>query len=187
MSIKQQLEKLMKERGMTVRELSEKSKVPKPTIYALLKRDSSSVTHRTAEKLAEALECTPADIYGFNEFQRERYEPILAALIKTQHELKEMLSDPDNYDTVIDNTIEDGPTEVSVFIPNIEYEKLSRIEAEADGALHDFLEDEGIPTGLANPFAAIINYYSDLNEDGQLELMKRAEELTQLPKYRKNK
>lgn len=179
MPIREQLQKLMLKNGMTVRELSEKSGVPKPTIYALLKRDSTSVTSATAAKLARGLDCSPAEIYGFDSEIKKRYDELYSRYIDTLLKIEEGNNNSLN---CVEITNEDGEIIKRQIHTNPE---LREILDYLDMGLNVIEEQNGITDDSPNNLAPIISYYRELNDEGRLKLIERAEELVQLPKYKK--
>lgn len=92
MAIGSRLKEILKEKKMTIAELSEKSGVPKNTLYAITKRDSEYVRLYTLEKIAQVLNVKVTDIIEGSTVPDTLMEDILAeqdnadyAIISTIH------------------------------------------------------------------------------------------------------
>jgi len=65
MGLGKRIERLLSEKSITIKELSEISDVSYNTIYAMIKRDSNKVDPKTVEKIASALGMLPYELYDF--------------------------------------------------------------------------------------------------------------------------
>lgn len=65
MGIGKRIERLLSEKSMTLKELSERTDISYNTIYAIIKRDSNKVDPNTVEKIAKALGMLPYELYDF--------------------------------------------------------------------------------------------------------------------------
>lgn len=90
MGIKEKLQGLMNKAGLNASQLAEKAGLPKSTVYAILKRDSSNVSYVTAQKLAKALKCNETEFLNLSYDDTAVYED----LRKEFNRLKESNIDP---------------------------------------------------------------------------------------------
>lgn len=65
MGIGKQIERLLSEKSISLKELSVRSGVSYNTLYAMLKRDSVKADPTTIEKIATVLNITPYELYDF--------------------------------------------------------------------------------------------------------------------------
>lgn len=68
MAIGKRLKELLKQHGMTVRELAEKSGVSENTLYAIIKRDNKTLNPDIAAKISEALQVSIDQIILWDEY-----------------------------------------------------------------------------------------------------------------------
>lgn len=181
MGVKEKLIKLMEKKAFNASTLAEKAKLPKSTVYAILKRDSSNLSFQTAQKLADALECDVFDILEISKDSKSQIEVLKNKISDLNKLLKEL---PD--DKVLLEGIDDHG-ETFEYYENVYAPEIHDINIELlhlNSKIAKILEKSGISL---EPSTApeIINFYNELNEDGKLEAVKRVEELTQIPKYKK--
>lgn len=62
MGVGYQLKSILRDKKMTIKQLSELSKIPLNTLYSITKRDSEHIDPVTLRRIAEVLEVNPADI-----------------------------------------------------------------------------------------------------------------------------
>lgn len=60
----QRIKELTKERGITLKELAEKSGVSYNTIYSITKRDSNRVQGEILQRVSAALDVSPSELIG---------------------------------------------------------------------------------------------------------------------------
>lgn len=108
-----QLKKILRQRKMTIKQLSELADIPLNTLYSITKRDSERVDEIILQDIANALEIPVGELKG--------------------------LSDVDAFWAEFDESVQ------------------------------------------------INRYLDELNDEGKKEAVKRVEELTQIPKYKKAK
>lgn len=65
MGIGKRIDRLLSEKSMSLKELSELTEISYNTIYAIIKRDSNKVDPNTVEKIATALGMLPYELYDF--------------------------------------------------------------------------------------------------------------------------
>lgn len=82
MGIGSKLKTLLKERNMTIKELSELSDVSLNTLYSITKRDNDSARYDIVEKLASALDVLPGDLLEDTRFISTRDINMFTDLIK---------------------------------------------------------------------------------------------------------
>ena len=66
MGMGQILKDVLKEKGMTIKTLSDITGISKNTLYAITKRDSVNVRADNVEKIASALNISPAYLLGWS-------------------------------------------------------------------------------------------------------------------------
>lgn len=76
------LKGLLKERGMTLKQFSEKSGIPVNTLYAITKRDSNNVRVETVEKIADTLNITADSLITYQ--PQEHSEKLSEKSLKNQ-------------------------------------------------------------------------------------------------------
>lgn len=181
MGVKEKLIKLMSEKGFNASTLAEQAKLPKSTVYAILKRDSSNLSYQTAQKLADALGCNVFDILEISKDSRSQIEILKNKISGLNRLLKELSEDKVLFEGIDDQgeTFEYYESIYAAEIQDINIELLH-----LNSKIAKILERSGISL---EPSTApeIMNFYNELNEDGKLEAVKRVEELTQIPKYKK--
>ena len=181
MGVKDNLEKLMKERGLNASSLADRASMPKSTVYALLKRDSSNISYQTAQKLADALECSESDILDFGDSEKAYHDGLKRKILNLTQDLNNLKS-CDEYIEVplIDDTGEEFTIKENLNQPEINY-----IEMELAGLYYEIeqLLDHLKISKKPTMYSEIINYYIELNDTGKLEAVKRVEELTYIEKY----
>lgn len=62
MGIGKNMKRILAEKGITIKTLSETSGIPKNTLYSITKRDSSDVTSSVLTAIAQALDVSPYDL-----------------------------------------------------------------------------------------------------------------------------
>ena len=65
------LKKILKDKGLTIKELSEKSNVSLNTLYSITKRDNNMSRYDIVEKIASALDVAVKDLTGFEVYEME--------------------------------------------------------------------------------------------------------------------
>lgn len=180
MGIKNKLELLMERAGLNASQLAEKAGLAKSTVYALLKRDSANISYQTAEKLAAALNCSETEILNFDkdETYYNNLKRKIESITKDINELQKDYVEVSFFD-------EDGNEQVDMEYLNRDEIDLMQEELwNLFEELRQLLRDKGIDE-KPYKYAEIINIYNKLNDLGQIEAIKRVDELTQIPKYTK--
>ncbi len=67
MGIGKKIERLMSEKSISLKELSERTDVSYNTLYAMLKRDSTKADPNTIEKIAAVFSVPPYELYDFTD------------------------------------------------------------------------------------------------------------------------
>lgn len=183
MGIKNKLEILMKKADLNASSLADRAGLPKSTVYALLKRDSSNISYQTAQKLAAALNCSESDILEFEQSDKEYYESLKRKVTKLTAELNDLKSIDDYIDIPVVNDEGDIDT-VSQSVYQYDIDTIENELAALNFEIERLLGESKISMSPTK-YAEIINYYKELNEPGRLEAVKRVEELTYIPKYKK--
>lgn len=180
MGVQEKLRALMKVSGLNASQLAEKANLPKSTVYAILKRDSSNLSYGTSCKLAEALNCSPAEFcpmgHQLEKDFKSRKKQYLLEIQKKQVKLS-TLSRNEKYSKTAKKRAEILRDEIN----RLEFK--IKILNEHFGV---FLTQETNDV-LIQPimFQELLNPYVDLNEAGRHEAEKRVEELTHIEKYTK--
>ena len=183
MGVKDKLQNLMNEAGLNASQLAEKAKLPKSTVYALLKRDSANISYQTAQKLATALNCNESDILQLKGDDKNYFEELKRKISSLTNYLKELQSNNE----YVEATIEDDAGQEIVIQESIYRDEISDIEKklfELSLEIEHLLEERKI-SAKPTPYAEIINYYKLLNDVGRIEAIKRVEELTYIPEYKR--
>ena len=177
------LERKIKEQGITVAELSRRTGIKPQTLYAAIKRDNTNISYQTAQKLAEALECSESDFFELGE-DKKYYDSLKLKVSNLTNELKTLKNNNELVEYKFFDTdgnylyTEKRNSNEDEIVP-IEYE-LSLLSEEID----ELLKNNNISIKPVR-YAEIINYYVELNDLGKEEAVKRVEELTYIEKYKK--
>ena len=158
MGIGSRLKTLLKERNMTIKELSELSDVSLNTLYSITKRDNGSARYDIVEKLASALDVLPGDLLEDARF------------IST-HDIN-----------IFTNLIKNLPPERQAE----EFRKYIRgIMLVSNIGITEQLEelDCALPS---ETFHALAIEFSKLNDNGQGKVIAYTEDLTKIPEYQKD-
>lgn len=74
----QRIKELTKERGITLKELAEKSGVSYNTIYSITKRDSNRVQGEILQRVSAALDVSPSELIGTDV---KKFDDILGIIV----------------------------------------------------------------------------------------------------------
>lgn len=85
MAIGMNIKKIAKEKGMTLKEVSDKSGVSIHTLYAITKKDDVNVRYETLERIAEALDVGVRAISPSAEFFMKMTEAIMRDLDEMEY------------------------------------------------------------------------------------------------------
>ena len=143
------LKEILRQRQMTIKQLSIITGISINTLYSITKRDSSKIDPAILSRIVAALDITEKEFYNFD----IQIRPI--TIFDRAVGLLNKLFDPYSDDWV-DEWVEG-----------------LRISLEDKG--YSFSEDE----------LALIRAYAKLNPEGQQKAVERIEELTEIPKYKK--
>lgn len=151
------LKEILRERGMTIKQLSEDSGISVNTLYSITKRDSLRVDPVILKKIAQTLGLSVTELIGSTNSSGETDIGLVALGISE-------LLDIDDREAVFEAVIE-----ASLHSPKISFN------------IANYLNTEQTNKGkVINEISKLLDF---LNEDGQLEAVKRIEELTEISKY----
>lgn len=185
------LKEILRERGMTIKQLAEISGISVHTLYSITKRDSLRVDAVILKKIAQALGLSVTELIGSVNSNGETDIGLVALGISE-------LLDIDDREAVFEAVSEIIPNQ-DPFSPEVlkairkrakELKLRNSIQKTIDASLHspkvsfniaDYLNTE--QTNKGKVIKEISKLLDSLNEDGQLEAVKRIEELTEISKY----
>lgn len=158
------LKKILKERNVTIKELSEKSGVSLNTLYSITKRDSRMSRYDIVKKVASTLGVTVSELTGF-----EIDEP------KTNMENARL------YEVIKrDSTQSTDLNDIS--------EILNKMEGTAQERFHNSqvqLLTEIISKQISDKKLELSSLFDQLNDPGQDKAIEQVELLTKIPEYQK--
>ena len=155
MGMGQVLKKVLSDRNMTIKELSELTGISKNTLYAITKRDSLHVRAETIEKISQALNMPIAALLDWNsDGKMSEIDRIAYQTAKSRD---------------VPITVQNAP----VYTDDV-------IESLANA-----IQEDNPWLYKSTPDSELIQHYNDLNPTGKAEAIKRVEELTHIDKYTK--
>jgi len=161
----QELKRILKSKGLTIKQLSEISGVSVNTLYSITKRDSNEVSYKTLESIARAL--------------GEKPEALLPA------EYREALKD--DVESFIE--LSSGKLTRNNLLPHLIEDVLYEIDAdEEDIAFEDsdaFLVEKLKKLSDGKLKKRILESFEVLNRRGKIEAMIRIDELTENSRFQK--
>jgi transcriptional regulator with XRE-family HTH domain len=185
------LKEILRERGMTIKQLSEDSGISVNTLYSITKRDSLRVDPVILKKIAQTLGLSVTELIGSTNSSGETDIGLVALGISE-------LLDIDDREAVFEAVSEIIPNQ-DPFSPEVlkairkrakELKLRNSIQKTIEASLHspkisfniaNYLNTEQTNKGkVINEISKLLDF---LNEDGQLEAVKRIEELTEISKY----
>ena len=153
MGMGQVLKRLLNERNMTIKELSEITGISKNTLYAITKRDSLHVRAETIEKISKALNVPVAKLLDWNsEGKMSELDRIAYQTAKNKNLPIEIQNSPVYTIEVIDHLV-------------------------------NAIQEDNPRLYRTAPDSLLMQYYNALNPTGKAEAVTRVEELTHIEKY----
>lgn len=73
MGVGLRLKEISKQKGITIKYISEKTGIPVNTLYSIIKRDSARVSTETIQAIAEVLQVHPARLISYSVHDPEKY------------------------------------------------------------------------------------------------------------------
>lgn len=161
MGVGNRLKNILQMKGMTIKQLSEKTGVSINTLYSITKRDSDHVKMENVEKIAAAL--------GVPVHKLLDITPLFdSAVDEANRELDEWLADMERQGMAVSESEIDR----------------KRQELLSKGNIVGYAEDL-VALGAAPLGSRLNSAFEKLNDVGQQEAIKRIEELTEISKYKK--
>lgn len=187
------LKKILKERNMTIKELSELSGISINTLYSITKRDSNMARYDIVKKISNVLNISVEELAGFR-IDESQGDPKTARLYEMiKHDKKDQKKKTSSLDA---NAIRVAINET---VKDVDYSKLKKIVAEIiENSLSEFEEKSQFQDISSNSNSSTPNYiqlkmkktifdnYDQLNLEGQKRLYDYANDLAENPKYRKD-
>lgn len=158
MGIGTNLKEILKAKGITVKELSEKSGIPASTIYSIIKRDNNTVQTNILKKLIDTLDISTNDLIGTIEWDVSNVVNLINKALP--NDLEKFLSDQMIESEILNS---DNPERHHLLI--YYYNTLNQIGR--------------------NALVDILSNLISLNDEGNNEAAKRVEELTHIDRYKK--
>lgn len=168
MTTGEKMKKVRVDLGITQKELALRLNVT-PQLVSQYESGTKKPKTETIEKIAFALNVDPLELYGDEEIEHI-VAAIKAAIINTDSSRKSMV---DSFSQTIKNMLQARESTANQF-----YES-SRIIADAFSSTANSI--------MEKQETAILTAFNSLNEKGRYVAIDRVEELTEIPKYQKEK
>ena len=177
------LKTLLRERNMTIKELSEISGIPKNTLYSITKRDSERVDATVIQAMARVLNVSFEDLAGEERTIRKLLSDgsarsfVIHQIITAAEEArvsKDELLNKAELDTWSAHRL--SPTQIIECLPRVE--EILNVDA---GTFEKKLLEEYVPPVRQRDL--LLDAFDTLNPVGQRVAVQRIQELAQIPGY----
>ena len=163
MGIGKNLKELLKEKNISIKELSELSGISVNTLYSITKRDPKVVNSETIEKIASALEIPPSYLRLYLAIDPDDIEQLHDENEKVNLFSKDIIND-------IENTIKRNKKHG--WNSDLELDILRKTTIEAGEEQIRLL-----------PQNSLLKHYQKLNTQGKRKVVDYAEDMANIPKY----
>lgn len=185
------LKEILRERGMTIKQLAEISGISVNTLYSITKRDSLRVDAVILKKIAQTLGLSVTELIGSVNSSGETDIGLVALGISELLGIDDQEAVFEAVSEIIQKQDPFSPEVLESIRKRAKELKLrNSIQKSFESSLHspkgsfniaDYLNTEH--TNKSKAIKEISKLLDSLNEDGQLEAVKRIEELTEISKY----
>ena len=159
------IKEILREKGMTIKQLAELSGVSVNTLYSITKRDSKHIDETILQKIADALGVRPLYIMSFEGLDDERLDDVSAEINSVLDEVRDSIGTGN--EELAKRTDEDL-TRLKTVLSDV---------SEARDRIH--IEDAEWRRAM------LLSAFNDLSEEGQKVAVMRLKELAEHPKYMK--
>ncbi|MGN0707336.1 MAG: helix-turn-helix domain-containing protein [Faecalibacterium sp.] len=159
MGLGSEIGRIAKEKGINLRQLSIKSKIPYNTLYAIVKRDSCRVDPLTVQAIADTLNVPWQQLLGYEVDEGSSFDAI--------EELQEYF--PGRLIGINEST-----------------DRLATISAKSINAFLEAIETSEDARKTEKALEKLLASFSELNQAGKTVAVVRIKELTQIPKYQRH-
>ncbi len=166
MGLGKNLKEILKQKNMTIKDLSEKTGISANTLYSITKRDGRTARFDIIKKICSVLGVSESDLLGFD-IQPEDYKT------KNNNEIIRVYEVHKNSDSR--NKISN---------PKAKSLQDMVLEILKDAKSH-YNDDSLSEIEYERYLALILSYLDNLNESGQKEVIKQLNLLSKIPEYRK--
>lgn len=161
-SMENNTRKIRLQKGFTQKQIAEKLNVSGAAVAQWEK--TKNLRPATAHKIAGALGCSVAEIYGMNDSDTAAYKRIERRIVELEKEIKTLANDP-----YMQEAVKAAESELDSL-----YATLAEMNQQYGADIYTAESLNDIP---------ILKYYMMLNSSGKTEAVKRVEELTMIPRY----
>lgn len=187
------LKKILKERNMTIKELSKLSGISINTLYSITKRDSNMARYDIVKKISNVLNISVEELAGFkiDESQADPKTARLYEMIKRDKQNQKENSDSFDANTmrvIINENIKDiDLSKLKKLVTQIIEDSLSELEKEPQFQYISSKSNSSTPNYIQLKMKkAIFDNYDHLNPEGQKRLFEYSDDLVENKKYCKD-